>query len=92
MVDAIKIAARLALLASVPVAVLLIMNNLVLPNLGLDVFETAVGKGKAILSYYAGWASPILTVGFFLLGLHYIVMPTVKWAIIAVMWGLKINE
>lgn len=90
--DAVKIAVKAALIAVITVAVFALVSNVQIPTLDVSLLATAVGKGKAIIDYYAGWLSPILIAGLFLLSFHFVLLPGFHIAMIAVRWVLKINE
>ena len=93
MVDALKIAAKVAVIAVVMVAVFAVFANVALPTIDTTLYLVpAVAKGKAIIEFWGGsimlqW----LAVAFILLGVRVGILGF-KIAMIAVKWILKINE
>lgn len=92
MADWVKMAAKVAIIAAVTAAIVALFTGVVIPELDLTTFITAIGKGKAIVNYYAGWLVPILNLGLFFLGLKYIVFPAFWLLAIGFKWVLKVNE
>lgn len=93
MVDALKIAAKVAVIAIVMVAVFGIFANIALPTIDTTLYIVpAISKGKAIIEFWGGsimlqW----LGVAFILLGVRVGILGF-KIAMIAVKWILKVNE
>lgn len=92
MADAIKMAAKIALIALVTGAIVAVFTGIVVPEIDLTTFITAIGKGKAIIYYYADWLVPILNLGIVILALRYLALPTLSLAMIAYKWLFKVNE
>lgn len=92
MIDAVKMAAKLALIAVVTGLIITAFAGIQVPQVNLPLFITAIGKGKAIVAYYAGWLTPLLTLGILFLSLKYLIIPTLYFGFIAIKWVLKVNE
>lgn len=92
MIDAVKMAAKVALIAVVTGLIVAAFTGIQIPTLNMPLFVSAIGKGKAIVAYYAGWMLPILELGLVFLALKYIVVPTLYFGFIAIKWILKVNE
>lgn len=93
MVDALKIAAKAAVVFGVMIAIFAIFANIALPAINTtEYLIPAIGKGKAIIEFWGGsillqW----LGIGIVLLGIRVGIL-TFKISMIAVKWILKINE
>lgn len=93
MSDAIKIALKTALIAGVMVAAVAILNAVQVPQIDLTVFRQGIGHAKAIMNYFGGTANNALfLIGFALLSLKYVLLPSLTIGAIAVKWIFKVNE
>lgn len=93
MADFVKMAAKLALIAGVMAAAILILGGIVIPTVNVTPLIEAVGHGKAILDYYlTGGFGILFTAGIALLLLKYVVTPTVWVLSIVWRWVFKVNE
>lgn len=92
MVDAIKIAVKIGLVALITAAVLVLFTQVTFPAFDTSILVQAVGKGKAILSFYVGDFMPLLALGFGLLTVRFIGIPAVRLALLVFRWTLKVNE
>lgn len=93
MADFVKMAAKLALIAGVMAAGILILGGVVIPTVNLTPIAEAVGHGKAIIDYYlTGGFGILFTAGILLLLLKYVVTPTIFVLSIVWRWIFKVNE
>lgn len=89
--DAIKIAAKTALIAVITTAIIALFANINIPNLDYSSFSQALGVGLAIMYHYV----PVMTI------LWPIVLALIAFdlayyafqlAMIAIRWVMKVNE
>lgn len=92
MMDAIKMAAKVAVVAAATGLIIAVFTGITLPEVNVVAFANALAKGYAVVSYYAGWLMPILNLGVLMLSLRYIALPTLYLGLIALKWILKVNE
>lgn len=92
MVDAIKMAAKIAVVAVATGLVIAVFTGITLPEVNVVKFAEALSKGYAVVNYYAGWLMPLLNLGVLMLALRYVALPTFYLGIIAIKWILKVNE
>lgn len=98
MFDAIKIAARVAIIVAVNALVIGIFVSFIgaIGNLigqsNINLVVQAIGKGKAFVNYYMGGYAALLTLGFSLLTLKFVAIPLVKVELMAFKWILTINK
>ena len=93
MADFVKMAAKLALIAGVMAAAILILGGIVIPTINLGPIAEAVGHGKAIIDYYlTGGFGVLFTAGVALLAIKYIILPTFMVVSIVWRWIFKVNE
>lgn len=93
MVDALKIAAKVAVIAVVTGLVIGLLSGIVIPSVNLNPIREGIGFAKAIYEYYCGgFIGAIITLGIALLALRYIAIPTVKMAFIAIKWIMSVNK
>lgn len=90
--DLVKIGVKTALIVGIMAAALLLLGNIQIPAINTSGLVSGLGTGLAILNYYAGNFSWLITAGFFLLSLKYILIPTFKVASIIWRWIMKVNE
>lgn len=91
MVDALKIAAKVALIVVITGAIIALFTGLVIPSINLVPLAEAVGKGKAIINYWLPDMYIWLTLGIAIIILEVGVLG-VRLALIAVKWIMKVNE
>lgn len=91
--DYIKIAAKWAAIIAAFAIAITILTYITFPTFDLTLLTTAVGKGKAILSYYLGTGGvSLLNAGIGLLFFKYIFIPTIRITLIAFRVINKVNE
>ena len=90
--DAVKIAVKSGLIISITIAIIALFANVQIPQLDFSRFQVALGFGKAVIDYYAGWMSPLLICALFLLSFNYVALPAFHVAMIAIRWIMKVNE
>lgn len=91
MVEALKIAAKVALIAIVTAGIVALFAGLVIPEVNLIPLENAVATGKAIMGYWFPEFGIWLIVGFVLLSFR-ISLLAFQLGILAVKWIFKVNE
>lgn len=93
MVDALKIAAKVAVITVVMLAVFAVFANVALPTIDTTLYLVpAIAKGKAIIEFWGGsFMLQWLGFAFILLGVRVAIL-SFKMAMIAVKWILKVNE
>lgn len=90
--DYIKIAAKTVAIVAGTALIIVFLGSLDMPTFNTDLLVSAVGKGKAVLSYYVGDFVPLLNIGLILLGVRFVVIPGLKLGLIAYKFIVKINE
>lgn len=90
--DVVKIAVKTALIVGIMAAALLLLNGVVIPTINVQPLAEALGHGLAIVTYYCGPFTGLITLWITLLGIKYVAIPTYKVAMIAVRWIMKVNE
>lgn len=91
MVDAIKIAAKVALIAVITVGIVALFTTPIIPGVNLTEFNQAISTGKAIVEYWVPGFNIWLYVAFALLGFR-LALWTAQLGFIAIRWILKVNE
>lgn len=92
MVEALKIAAKVALIAVVTAGIIALFTSVsVLPEINIIPLRDAVATGKAIANYWFPEFGIWLAVAFGLLGFKLILI-TFQLGMIAVRWIFKVNE
>lgn len=94
MVDALKIAAKVAIIAAVTGIIIALFTGAIFPAVNLTPIRNAVGFGRAMYEYYCGGAgiSILINLGMWLLVMRYIGVPTVKLGFIAFKWIMAVNK
>lgn len=93
MAEFVKMAAKLALIAGVMAAAILLLGGVVIPTINMAPIAEAVGHGKAIIDYYlTGGFGVLFTAGMALLAIKYIILPTFMVVSIVWRWIFKVNE
>lgn len=90
--DFVKIAAKTALIAVITTAILAIFLNVQVPVFNVNLVVQAIGKGRALVSYYCGPFITLVDIGLWLLGIRYVALPALHMGLLAVKWILKVNE
>lgn len=91
MTDALKIAAKVALIAVVTTAILALFNSITLPGLDFNQFSRALGVGLAILYHYVPTTELLYPVVIALASLE-LAIKLFQFAMIGVRWVFKVNE
>lgn len=93
MLDALKIAAKVAIIALSTTAVIAVVIGAlnILPAVDVGLITNGIGKGKAILDYYMPNYGILLTVAIALVTLKFIAIPTLQITAIAWKWIIKVN-
>lgn len=91
MVDALKIAAKVAVIGLITVGIFALFTTPIIPGLNLSEFNSAVAVGKAIVAYWVPGYQIWLTVAFALLAFR-LALWTAQIGFIAIRWILKTNE
>lgn len=93
MTDALKIAAKTALIVTIMAGVAFILNSVQIPTVGNELFRQGIGHAKAIAAYYGtGTLNTLFTIGISLLILKYVALPLWSITAIAIRWIMKVNE
>lgn len=90
--DYIKWGVRMVAIAAGIGLVVAFIHNFYFPDFDLTLLNTAIGKGKAILSYYVGPFVPLLQAGVALLLIKFVLLPTIRISILATRSILAINK
>lgn len=90
--DALKIAAKVAVIGLGITAIVGIATYFQFPAINVSLLADAVGRGKAILIYYAGDYLPLFDLGLVLLSVRFVVIPVVRVSITTARVILKLNE
>lgn len=91
MLDAVKIAAKVALIAVITAAVLVLFANITIPSVDFSNFSRALGVGLAVAYHYVPASVVLFPVLVLILGLELSIV-LFKFAMIAVRWVMKVNE
>lgn len=91
MVDALKIAAKVALIVVITAGIIALFTTPIIPGVNLTEFNQAVATGKAIVAYWVPGYQIWLTVAFALLAFR-LALWTAQLGFLAVRWVLKVNE
>lgn len=91
MVDAAKIAAKVALIAVVTAAIIALFATVRIPNVDFTVFSRALGVGLAVAYYYVPASQVIFPIVVMILTLE-LAIKLFEFAMIAVRWIFKVNE
>lgn len=90
--DAIKMAAKAALIGVITAAIIAVFVNVQVPVFNVNLVVQAIGKGRAIVQYYCGPFITLVDIGLWLLGIRYVAIPALHFGLLAVKWVLKVNE
>lgn len=89
--DYVKMAAKLALIAVVTTAIIVLFATVQIPNLDFSLLSTGINKALAIFYNWVPGASVIFPVAVAMLGLQ-LSIKLFEFAMIAVRWVFKVNE
>lgn len=89
--DAIKIAAKTALIAVITAAVIALFANITIPNVDYSQFSQALGVGLAVVYHYVPIASAVFPVVITLVAFD-LAYRSFQIAMIAIRWVMKVNE
>lgn len=90
--DFIKTAAKLIAIVAGIAIIITVVNAVTIPNFDLALFQNAIAKGKAILSYYSGDFYSLFSVGVMLLSFRFIIVPVARLTLISLRITMKANE
>lgn len=91
MVEALKIAAKVALIAIVSAAIILLFSTVQIPGLDFTVFGQALGKGLAIANHWCPALAIVWPVAVAMMSLQ-LAMIVFNLGAIAWRWVFKVNE
>lgn len=91
MVDALKIAAKVALIAVITAGILLIFANLQIPALDYSYFRQALGAGLATMYHWIPISTIIFPFIVAILGIRVAILGF-EISMIAIRWIMKVNE
>lgn len=89
--DAIKTGIRIAAILAGVAIILTLIHHIYFPTIDLTLLTNAVGKGKAIISYYCGPWTALLDLGISLLLIKIVVVNGLRVSILAVKAIMKAN-
>lgn len=91
MVDALKIAAKVALIAVVSAAIVLLFTTVQIPSLDFTLLSQGLGTALAIFYHWVPAASVIFPIAVAMMGL-YLAILVFQLGAIAWRWIFKVNE
>lgn len=89
--DAIKIAAKAALIGVITAGIIALFANIQIPSLNFTYFSQALGVGLAVIYHYVPVAQVIFPVVLALLAFD-VALRAFNLGMIAVRWVMKVNE
>lgn len=89
--DYVKMGAKLALIAVITTAIIVIFTTVQIPNLDFTLFSTGVSKALAIMYHWVPAAQVLVPLAFVMLGVQLAII-LFEYAMIAVRWVMKVNE
>lgn len=89
--DYVKMGAKLALIAVITAAVILIFANVQIPNLDFTLLSQGLGTALAIIYHWVPAAQVIFPLAVAMLGIQLAIL-LFEYAMIAVRWVMKVNE
>lgn len=89
--DYVKMAAKLALVAVITAAVLLIFSNVQIPNLDFTLLSSGISKALAIIYHWVPGSNVIIPIAFSMLGVQLAII-LFEYTAIAWRWIFKVNE
>lgn len=98
MIEAVKIAARVAIIAGVTIAILAVFAGIIalisslIGEVDYGLVTNAISKGKAFVNYYMGGYTPLVNLGLTLVFIRFAAVPLLKVGFIATKWILTVNK
>ena len=89
--DYIKMGAKIALIAVITAAILIIFANVQIPSLNFNLFTQGINTALAIIYHWVPAAQVIFPIAVSMLGIQLAIM-LFEYAMIAVRWVMKVNE
>lgn len=89
--DYIKMAAKIALIAVVTTAIILIFTNVQIPTLDFSLLSSGISTALAIIYHWIPASQVVIPLAFSMLGIQLAIM-LFEYAMIAVRWIMKVNE
>lgn len=89
--DYVKMGAKLALIAVVTAAILIIFANVQIPNLDFTLLSSGVSTALAIIYNWVPGSNIIIPIAFSMLGVQLAIL-LFEYAAIAWRWVFKVNE
>ena len=89
--DYVKMGAKLALIAVITAAVILIFANVQIPNLDFTLLSQGLGTALAIIYHWVPAAQVIFPLAVAMLAIQLAIL-LFEYAMIAVRWVMKVNE
>lgn len=89
--DYVKMAAKLALIAVVTAAIILIFSTVQIPNLDFSTFVTGISTALAIMYHWIPAAQVVVPLAFTMLGVQLAIL-LFEYGAIAWRWIFKVNE
>lgn len=89
--DYVKMAAKIALIAVITTAIIVLFATVQIPNLDFTLFSTGINKALAIFYHWVPGASVIFPIAVAMLTLQ-LAIKLFEFAMIAVRWVMKVNE
>ena len=91
MIDGLKMAAKVALIATVTAAIIAIFTQVQIPGLDFTLFSNALSTALAIAYHWCPGLSIVFPVAVAMFGVYLSIM-TFRYAAIAFRWVFKVNE
>lgn len=89
--DYVKMGAKLALIAVITTAIIVIFNTVQIPNLDFSLFSQGLSTALAIIYHWCPAATVIVPLAITMLGIQLTIL-LFEYAMIAVRWVMKVNE
>ena len=89
--DYIKMGAKLALIAVITAAIILIFSTVQIPNLDFTLMNQGLGTALAVIYHWVPAAQVIFPIAVAMLGIQLAIL-LFEYAMIAVRWVMKVNE
>lgn len=89
--DYIKMGAKIALIAVITTAILVIFATVQIPNLNFTLFSQGLSTALAIIYHWVPASQVLVPLAITMLGIQLAIM-LFEYAMIAVRWVMKVNE
>lgn len=89
--DYIKMGAKIALIAVITTAIIVIFATVQIPNLDFTLFSQGLGTTLAIIYHWVPAAQVLVPLAITMLGIQLAIL-LFEYAMIAVRWVMKVNE